>query len=303
MLLIEPSVEIIEEKDPFKKIELAGRTCYKSESRITEESAIKFYNRLVDNKHTAMLEHATFVFEVDGATYLSAKSCHFLNCTQQHIGFSESTMRHRYLVSGNLRAINEYGNFQLCSALAKVDSRLDYSKMALNTRIYSTAKVVSLSDYSDLTETEISAHRYTTMRFICDRGVTHELVRHRCFSFAQESTRYVNYSKLKDMYGIRFIRPAQFDSWSAESKEQLTNALSCAEMYYYNLINQGHTPDEARAVLPNALKTEIVVTGNDKEWQHFFNLRSKGTTGKPNPEMKKVADIALNLYNNHYENN
>lgn len=303
MLLIEPSVEIIEEKDPFKKIELAGRTCYKSESMITDESAIKFYNRLVDNKHTAMLEHATFVFEVDGATYLSAKSCHFLNCTQQHIGCAESTMRHRYLVSGNLRAINEYGNFQLCSALAKVDPRLDYSKMALNTRVYSTAKVVSLSDYSDLTETEISAHRYTTMRFICDRGVTHELVRHRCFSFAQESTRYVNYSKLKDMYGIRFIRPAQFDSWSADSKEQLTNALSCAEMYYYNLINQGHTPDEARAVLPNALKTEIVVTGNDKEWQHFFNLRSKGTTGKPNPEMKKVADIALNLYNNHYENN
>ena len=74
-------------------------------------------------------------------------------------------------------------------------------------------------------------------------------------------------------------------------------------MYYHNLIKQGHTPDEARAVLPNALKTEIVVTGNDKEWQHFFNLRSKGTTGKPNPEMKKVADIALDLYTNYYEIN
>lgn len=303
MLLIEPSVEIIEEKDPFKKIELAGRTCYKSESQITDASAIKFYNRLVDNKHTAMLEHATFVFEVDGATYLSAKSCHFLNCTQYHVNTPESTVRYRYLVSGNLRAINESGNFQLCSALAKVDPKLDYLNRAADTKTYSAAKVVSLSDYSDLSEAEISAHRYTTMRFICDRGVTHEFVRHRCFSFAQESTRYVNYSKLKDMYGIRFIRPAQFHSWNPESKEQLTNALSCAEMYYHNLIKQGHTPDEARAVLPNALKTEIVVTGNDKEWQHFFNLRSKGTTGKPNPEMKKVADIALDLYTNYYEIN
>ena len=79
------------------------------------------------------------------------------------------------------------------------------------------------------------------------------------------------------------------------------DAFKKAEREYNRLISYGRTPQEARTVLPNGLKTEIVVTGNDKEWKHFFNLRSKGTTGKPHPDMKKVADMALELYEKEYD--
>ena len=135
------------------------------------------------------------------------------------------------------------------------------------------------------------------MRFTTDRGVSHELVRHRPFSFAQESTRYVNYSK--EQFGggdIKFIKPAGFDDWTLDMKQHFEMALREAEMVYNRLIADGATPQQARAVLPNAVKTEIVVTGNDAEWQHFFNLRSKGITGAPHPDMKIVADMALDLY-------
>ena len=160
---------------------------------------------------------------------------------------------------------------------------------------------IDFESLEDKTDEEILNHRYTTMRFITDRGVTHELVRHRLFSFGQESTRYVNYSS--DNHGggdIKFIKPSDWDNWDDASKKSVTDAFKKSEREYNKLISYGRTPQEARTVLPNGLKTEIVVTGNDKEWKHFFNLRSKGTTGKPHPDMKKVADIAFNLYKEKY---
>lgn len=107
MNIIQPYASIIEERDPFKKIELAGRTCYKSEKNITDESAIKFYNSLVERGHTAMLEHATFVFllgESEKDLYELCEKSKYLNTTQRDFDTGEPT---RYLVSGNLRAINE----------------------------------------------------------------------------------------------------------------------------------------------------------------------------------------------------
>jgi thymidylate synthase (FAD) len=135
------------------------------------------------------------------------------------------------------------------------------------------------------------------MRFITDRAVANEMVRHRLFGFAQESTRYVNYSKAQFGSGnIKFTKPAGYDEWSADDRQFFEDGLTEAENRYNGMIARGFTPQQARAMLPSSTKTEIIVTGNDAEWQHFFNLRSKGTTGAPHPDMKVVADMAFALY-------
>ena len=127
-------------------------------------------------------------------------------------------------------------------------------------------------------------------------------MRHRPFSFAQESTRYVCYSAEKFGGGdIKFIKPADFDKRTPERQEHFKNALRSAEQQYNEEIALGATAQEARAVLPNAVKTELVITGNDKEWQHFFNLRAKGTTGKPHPDMQLIANIAMEIYRTKYK--
>ena len=293
MKLIEPKVELITEKDPFKKIEIAGRTCYKSEKNITDDSAIKFYSNLVKHQHTAMLEHANIVFEVSNAAVYD-ECCHskFLHCTQ-----SWNNYTCRRLVSGNIRAINESENYQILLALFVYNKALVYNEEFLNGDLtdvtsYLSARVVDIDDYNDLTDIEILHHKYLTMRFTCDRGVTHELVRHRLFSFAQESTRYVNYAK-QDM---QFIEPANYEEWTPTQKAFFIDALKYAEHAYNTLVNTQHlTPQQARAVLPNAIKTEIIVTGNVHEWTHFFNLRYFGTTGKPHPV---VAEMAYEKFTN-----
>lgn len=299
MRLIDSNVVMITEKDPFKKIELAGRTCYKSEEKITDESALKFYDALVKRGHTAMLEHATFIFETTEDVYnqvlrggrtRETAGCRYLNCTENHMFGGQV----RYLISGNLRAINESGIMDLLSTLAyEVDTRLVYASPYINRY---TSKVINFKDIKNPSPEEISAHKYTTMRFVCDRGVSHELVRHRPYSFAQESTRYCNYSKEKFGGEMSFIKPARYVDWNILLQEIFTLGLSFAEKIYNLMTKHGATLQQARAVLPNAIKTEVVVTGNDAEWQHFFNLRSKGTTGAPHPDMKIVADKALNLY-------
>ena len=149
--------------------------------------------------------------------------------------------------------------------------------------------------------------RYT-MKFICDRGVSHELVRHRVFSFAQESQRYCNYSKDKFDKHVTFIRP----TWCTDigilpggiaavreldkTNWEFVHALCDAEQTYFDLLSDGWTPQQARSVLPNATKTEIIMTGFEDDWKHFFDLRLRGTTGKPHPDMRYVAQLAWNEF-------
>jgi thymidylate synthase (FAD) len=127
-------------------------------------------------------------------------------------------------------------------------------------------------------------HSSITVRFICDRGVSHELVRHRLASFSQESTRYANYSTDKFGNEIAVIRPL---FWSEQSKEYKTwlEAMQHAEEAYLSLIKSGARPEEARSVLPNSLKTEIVVTCNLREWRHVLNLRSSAAA---HPQMRQI---------------
>ena len=132
-------------------------------------------------------------------------------------------------------------------------------------------------------------HFNITVKFVCDRGVSHEIVRHRLASYCQESTRYCNYSK--DGFGseITVIKPCYLSEssvgWAIWAK-----ACQAAEDAYFDLLNFGCSPQEARAVLPNSLKTEVVMTANLREWRHFFKLR---TAPAAHPQMREVAGMLL----------
>lgn len=127
-------------------------------------------------------------------------------------------------------------------------------------------------------------HYSFTVRFIVDRGVSHEIVRHRLASYCQESTRYCNYSK--DEFGneITVIEPCWFVDSGQESRWR--KACEDAEKWYFELLDYGCTPQEARAVLPNSLKTEVVMTANLREWRHFLKLR---TDKAAHPQIREVA--------------
>ena len=131
-------------------------------------------------------------------------------------------------------------------------------------------------------------HASVTVKFVVDRGISHELVRHRLASFAQESTRYCNYSKDDFGYEITFIIPDYLE-YKSEGWNIWKESMKQAEDAYFKMLDFGLSPQQARAVLPNSLKTEVVMTANLREWRHFFKLRALGTTGKPHPQMLEVA--------------
>ena len=132
-------------------------------------------------------------------------------------------------------------------------------------------------------------HFDITVKFVCDRGVSHEIVRHRMASYCQESTRYCNYSK--DVFGseITVIRPS-FLTEGTPGWQYWKVACRMAEKSYFELLDWGCTPQEARAVLPNSLKTEVVMTANIREWRHFLKLRCSPAA---HPQMREVALILL----------
>lgn len=134
-------------------------------------------------------------------------------------------------------------------------------------------------------------HVGITGKFICDRGVSHEIVRHRIASYSQESTRYCNYSDDKFGGELTFIQPCFWDVMTFEF-ESWSNAMLIAESIYLEMMKHDVPPEQARSVLPNSLKTELVCTMNLREWRHFFRLRC---SERAHPQMREVARIALKV--------
>ena len=135
-------------------------------------------------------------------------------------------------------------------------------------------------------------HEKISVRVVCDRGVSHEIVRHRIASYSQESTRYCNYSKEKFGKELTFIKPV---FWEEDSKayQLWKNLMKKTEASYNELIEMGAAPQEARSILPNSLKTEIVITMNLREWRHFFRLR---TSKKAHPQMRQISRMILEYF-------
>jgi thymidylate synthase (FAD) len=139
-------------------------------------------------------------------------------------------------------------------------------------------------------------HSSITVKFVCDRGVSHEIVRHRLASYCQESTRYCNYSNNKFGKEITVIKPcfwdingAMYGCWEVACRQ--------AEKAYFELLENGATPQEARSVLPNSLKTEVIMTANVREWRHFLKLR---TSEAAHPQMREVAQMLLDIFTKDY---
>ena len=131
-------------------------------------------------------------------------------------------------------------------------------------------------------------HYSFTVKFICDRGVSHELVRHRIASFAQESSRYCCYAKDKFGKELTFINPCFWEP-DSDNYARWFHEMDEAEKTYLAMIEDGATPEQARDILPTSIKTEIVMTANLREWRHFLKLRAEGVTGKPHPQMLEIT--------------
>lgn len=271
MKLIESSVQIIEERDPYKMIELAGRTCYKSEDKITEDSAKEFVDRMIKLGHGAMLEHGTVYLKIIGV---------FLDPTDCDVDYGHYVVSH-------------YTKNKYSKVIIKHDEDWK-SDVYITTNLRVLVENGWMDDLKYICEPTEHHEKRITAKFICDRGVSHEFVRHRVFSFAQESTRYCNYSKDKFGNELTFIKPSwgYFKNISYEDVgyfdgDVFESSLKKAESYYFKLIEKGWKPQQARQVLPNATKTELVMTGFESDWEHFFELRCSGAA---HPDAKKLAD-------------
>lgn len=318
MKLIKPSFEIWEQpsglEGVYKQIERVGRVCYKSEDKITEDSAKPFVDRMIKSGHGAMLEHGTVYLAMPMETILPIEAN----------GWGKYTK-------------NPYSKgFRVC----EVDGQ---RRVAVATNLRVLVENNWLDDLKYICEPTEYHERRVTVHFVCDRGVSHEFVRHRVMSFAQESTRYCNYSKDKFGNELTFIIPCwldipegrayfhdginyrvgatmenpfgesvNFKAWVNKKSNYVEvhdyiQALDSAEEAYFRLMDKWEnrvadrryitgfkgnpwTPQQARAVLPNSLKTELVVTGFTSDWNHFFDLRARGTTGAPHPQAKELAE-------------
>ena len=301
MRIIKPSAKLMKHDcTPYQFIEKVARTCYKSEDKIKEGSDEKFVGNLVKRQHTAMMEHETLYLIVSKAFMEDFVSD--LHEENYPIKFFNITSKpHLHVISGSFRSFIDlftyvkfvptvsYLEWLLSKEFPLIfaEPELPIMKREIwNVTLYNrNVFIEALSNEKDI----LFKHLTHTFRFTCDRGVSHEFVRHRVASFAQESTRYCNYGHENE---ICVIEPCFYEEGSPN---YMIWKASCefAETSYISLINSKSTPQEARSVLPNSLKTELIITATEEEWQHIVNLRYLGTTGAPHPQIKEVMSLAI----------
>ena len=305
MKFIYPYVELLQQEPGedgiYKQIEIAARTCYKSKGNKGKE----FVDMLIKNKHTAMLEH--------GTVYLT-------------IAFGSPVKDDRFVEKYKLKYFfmnNPYSKYASATYSTKDTCPEEFLNVfdewdGVTVYYITTNYRVLLENFHDLTEvlpyiSSPTKHpKRVSIKIICDRINSQSFMRHRKFSFAQESTRYCNYSKDKFGKEITYIIP----TWINDFEEYVENyGLPCegviirphtddiemmkrynffyslyySEENYLRLIDLGCTPQEARQVLPNALKTEFVMTGFIDDWKRFLEVRTTNTYGVPHPDMRHVA--------------
>lgn len=278
--IIKPSVERIDEKDNLKRIELAGRVCYKSEKKITEGSARAFCERIIASDHTSVLEHSNVCVAVPSGVGLaisnSAREYHRVTGRQPMLTITPFILGY-LLISGNVRAWRDVLLAQDLYTFAG-DPLLDVNEDA----DYDLSQHIVDPKHLDVTQRDL--HSRITLRIVCDRGVSHELVRHRVMSFSQESTRYVNYGKR----GYTFIEPWWWEDLRGVMKHLMLWQMQHSVKIYDEMIREGATAQLARAVLPNQIKTEVVVTATPRQWLEFLILR---TDKSAHPDMQRIAHL------------
>ncbi len=280
MKLINPSVELITQapglEGIYKQIERVGRVCYKSEDKITEDSAKPFVERMIKSQHLAMLEH--------GTVYLAASDD------------SEDLIFWKVANSPYSKVV--------------CNDRANMLYVTTNLRVIAELNAWEVIDKYLCEPTELHIKRIC-LKFITSIGVSREFNRHRTASIAEQSTRYCNYSKEKFGGEVTFVKPV----WSelpvgqygikqgypeeyykcGFSDRRFINYLLDAEYFYLDYTKDGGQPQQARETLPLATATEVVYTAFEDDWEHFFDLRYRGTTGMPHPNAQQVASMAHDL--------
>lgn len=264
MRLINSGLEILEQQPGldgiYKQIELAGRTCYKSEDKITEDSAKAFVDRMIKSGHGAMLEHGTVYLKLPTGLKLSDKY-----------------KKNKYSVITLTPGIDPY--------------------WAVTTNYRVLVENDWLDDLQYICEPTEYHEKRITVKWTCDRVTGESFLRHRVFSFARESTRYCNYSKDKFGNEITFIRPtwdylltANYYGVDNFNGDYFEHALRDAEKYYFKLLELGWKPQQARQVLPFSVHSPLVMTGFLSDWTHFFELRCAPSA---HPDAQKLAKELL----------
>ena len=300
MKIIKPSFEVLhrnEHHGNIGMIETAARTCYKTEDAIKDGSAEAIVSMLISKNHTAMLEHGDYIFLVDDYKILD----NVAYCLHRHEKDTGHRIRlyitdaaSRPIISGNVRAWRELMESNTMAAWyfsAAIDPIYIGDIVPEEERIVDGR--IHQIHYADLKGAlEQRVHLRQTVRFTVDRGVTHEFVRHREMSFAQESTRYCNY--IQDKFGneITVIEPSFLEEGS-EAYSLWKRQCMSAETAYTHMLRIGCKPQEARTVLPTSTKADLIVTGTLGQWRDFFNLRALQVTGPAHPQAVEVAKPLL----------
>lgn len=262
MKLINQKAEYWPQENLYKQIERCARVCYKSEDKITDDSANKMVDRLIQSSHLAMLEHGTI--------YLRKKA-NIEDYDTFETFYEEdpySKVKYTVIMPGN--------KDKECFVTTNL-------RVIVENQLFEDLKY-------QCEPTKYHYKRYT-MFLTTSIGIVRELLRHRKFSFANESTRYCNYTKDRFDKHISFVKPYWLKNSDEYAQKFIDNLASCESCYNY-LINEGHyKPQEAREILPLATKSDIVMTGFEEDWAHFFNLRLEGNTGAPHPDMKALAQL------------
>lgn len=329
MKVIEPSFEPITVPDAkdkegvYKFLEMIGRVCYKSEGKITDDSYKNFLKMILDRGHLSVMEHFIFVLEVPKSIYFSydkkIPDIPYKAEFKTQLSFIKKSIDgKRYFISLSAATANNLIGLMNPSAkmtkalleildvlyteyplLIKANYELkEYSYEKSHIPFFKKYKINILSrdEIEKLSEQSRLIHDFTTIKFIFDRGCSHEIVRHRPASYCQESTRYCNYSNDKFGSDITFIKPVFFEEGSKEYNSW-KSAMEDSEHTYMDLINMGATPQEARTVLPNSLKTEIYVTARLIEWKHILKIRTGKTV---HPQMLQVMNPLKNYFIEKY---
>ncbi len=294
MKVISPSFEILTELDKgpmASRIEICGRVCYKSEEKITVDSAGPFIRNILKKKHNSVTEMAVLTIKVvvDQQSYL----VNFFEVVPRYFAI-DIIDRNTLLMTGSVRAFREL--FMANPTVKLVKGITAYlggryplfyddlkPKSGWMLQIGIRVEKISLAEVEKLPVDLLEKHRNIAVKFITNRAVTHEIVRHRPCSFLQESQRYCRYDKNQFGNEVTFIKPMFFEEGTPEYTIW-EKAMRATESMYFELLKTA-SPQAARTVLPNSCKTEIVVYASLQEWKHIFILR---TSSSAEPSMREL---------------
>lgn len=300
MIVIPPSYEILNDLDRQSlamRIEACGRLCYKSEDKISDASAPIFIRNILRHGHNSVAEMAVVTLEVivdkeSVATQLFKAMPRYLNIDILEknillITASVRAFRELYLEHANLKIVKAITAFLLERHPLFFEDITPARGIVPQSGVM--VKKLYLSEVENLPAHLLARHRYLAVKFIVNRAVTHEMVRHRPCSFLQESQRYCRYDSEKFGNQVTFIKPLFYEDEEGEEYRLWSQAMAETEKIYLQLL-ESSTAQAARTVLPNSCKTELIVYANLMQWVHMFKLRvAKGA----DPSMREVMTPLL----------